>query len=399
MSEHTVTAVPADGGALAWRGVMLDVARHFLPIGEVRRMVDAMALLHLNVLHLHLSDDQGWRFESKTWPRLTEVGAWRDATVVGRPGNYTDGSLHPENHLNAYEGARHGGFYTQDELRDLVAYAGDRGVMVVPEIDMPGHMRAARAAYPELGYEPTPLGVGRSWGIYPEVLRVDEPGLAFCTDILAEVVEVFDAPYVHIGGDECPKVEWEASSVAQAQRESLGLGSVSDLQTWFTGQIASYLSSHGRRLVGWDEIIDEGVPDGKPVVMAWRDWTDAAGRATRAGVDVVQAPSLLYFDHAYGSGEGEPLAIGPGADLAAVYAYDPYAGLGDSAHLLGLQAQLWSEYIPTVDHLWYMAFPRLLAVADIGWYGADRPPYEEFLAGLPARLQSLADLGIGHRPL
>jgi hexosaminidase len=358
-----------------------------------------MALLHLNVLHLHLTDDQGWRFESKTWPRLTEIGAWRDETVVGRPGNYTDWSLHPENHLNVYDGVRHGGFYSQAELRDLVAYARNRGVTVVPEIDMPGHMRAARAAYPELGFEPAALGVGRSWGIYPEVLRVDEAGLAFCRGILAEVVDVFDAPYVHIGGDEVPKVEWEASATAQAQRRDLGLSDVADLQTWFTGQIAAHLSSLGRRLIGWDEIIDEGIPEGGPVVMAWRDWTDAAGRATRAGVDVVQAPSLLYFDHAYGTGDGEPLAIGPGEDLAAVYAYDPYAGLSDSAHLLGLQAQLWSEYIPTADHLWYMAFPRLVAVADIGWYGADRPPYEEFLADLPGRLEALADLGIGHRAL
>ena len=390
---------PPHTPALPWRGVMLDVARHFLPIGDVRRMVDAMALLRLNVLHLHLTDDQGWRFESKTWPRLTEIGAWRDETVIGRPGNYTDYRLHPENHLNVYDGVRQGGFYTQAELRDLVAYARERGVTVVPEIDMPGHMRAARAAYPDLGFEPAALGVGRSWGVYPEVLRVDEAGLAFCKDILAEVVDVFDAPYVHIGGDEVPKVEWEASPTAQAQRRDLGLSDVADLQTWFTGQIAAYLSSLGRRLVGWDEIIDEGVPDGNPVVMAWRDWTDAAGGATRAGVDVVQAPSLLYFDHAYGMGEGEPLAIGPGAELAAVYAYDPYAGLSDSAHLLGLQAQLWSEYIPTAAHLWYMAFPRLVAVADIGWYGSERPPYEEFLAELPGRLEALADLGIGHRQL
>ena len=403
MSEHpsrfSIASEPAQTPALPWRGVMLDVARHFVAISEVRRMVDAMALLRLNVLHLHLSDDQGWRFESKTWPRLTEVGAWREETVVGRPGNYPDGSLHPENHLNAYDGLPHGGFYTQAELKELVAYARDRGVMVVPEIDMPGHMRAARAAYPELGYEPTPLGVGRSWGVYPEVLRVDEAGLAFCTDILGEVLDVFDAPYVHIGGDECPKVEWESSPVARAQQEELGLSGVADLQRWFTGQIGAFLASRGRRLVGWDEIIDEGVPHGDPVVMAWRDWTDAAGRATRAGADVVQAPSLLYFDHSYGMGEGEPLSIGPGPDLASVYAYDPYAGLSDPTHLIGVQAQLWSEYIPTVEHLWYMAFPRLLAVADIGWYGADRPPYEEFLVGLPARLQALSDLGLGHRPL
>jgi len=330
---------------------MLDAARHFLPMADVRRMVDAMALLRLNVLHLHLTDDQGWRFESRMWPRLTEVGAWRDSTVVGHPGNYRDWSLHPENHLNVYGGGRHGGFYTQSELRELVVYARERGVTVVPEIDMPGHMRAARAAYPELGYDAPQLEVGRSWGVYPEVLRVDEAGLAFCTDILGEVVDVFDAPYVHIGGDECPKTEWEASPVAEAQRRDLGLSDVAHLQRWFTGEIAGFLMSRGRRLVGWDEIIDEGVPDGDPVVMA------------------------------------------------AVYAYDPYAGLTDPDHLIGLQAQLWSEYIPTADHLWYMAFPRLVALADIGWYGTDRPPYEEFRAGLPSRLEALADLGVGHRPL
>ncbi len=397
MSE--LETMPTDGGALRWRGVMLDVARHFLPIDEVRRMVDAMALLRLNVLHLHLTDDQGWRFESRAWPRLTEVGAWRESTVVGRPGNYGREELHPENEFNVYDGVRHGGFYTQAELRDLVAYARSQGVMVVPEIDLPGHMRAARAAYPELGYEPAAMGVARSWGIYPEVLRVDETGLVFCTDILSEIVEVFDAPYVHIGGDEVPKVEWEASTIARAQVAELGLGSVADLQTWFTGRIAEFLSSRGRRLVGWDEIIDEGVPVGDPVVMAWRDWTDAAGRASRAGVDVVQAPSLLYLDHAHGSDEGEPVSIGSGATLEQVYAYDPYAGLSDPSHLLGLQAQLWSEYIPTADHLWYMAFPRLIAMADVGWFGAERPPYEEFVAGLPTRLAELADRGVGHRPL
>lgn len=378
---------------------MLDVARHFLPLEEVRRLVEAMSLLRLNVLHLHLTDDQGWRFESKTWPRLTEVGAWRDETVVGRPGNYLDHALHPENDLNSYDGVRHGGYYTQDELRDLVAFARERGITVMPEIDMPGHMRAARAAYPELGYEPDVFGVGRSWGIYPEVLRVDEAGLAFCTDILGEVLDVFDSPYVHIGGDECPLVEWEASPAAQAQCRALGLDGVGGLQRWFTTRIGEFLASRGRRLVGWDEIIDEGVPDGDPVVVAWRSWTDAARRATEAGLDIVQAPPLLYFDYASGAGDGEPLAIGPGATLADVYAYDPYEGVAEPSHVLGLQAQLWSEYIPSPEHLWYMAFPRLIAVADIGWYGAGRASYKDFLAALPGRLEALAAWGIGHRPL
>lgn len=383
---------------------MLDVCRHFWPIAEVHRLVDGMALLKLNILHLHLNDDQGWRFESKKWPKLTEIGSHRAETLIGRPGRYNDGNLYPESYQDKYDGEPHGGFYTQDELRKLVAYAKTKGITVVPEIDMPGHMRAARAAYPELGYDGKVLAVGRSWGVYPEVLRVDKKGIDFCKDILDEVCEVFDSPHIHIGGDECPKEEWQASETARKQLKEIGDGKSDDmeeLQRWFSGQIAHHLAAKGRKLVGWDEVIDGGVPEGEPTVVAWRDWTKAAQRATALGVPTVQAPSLLYFDRAQGPEDKEPLSIGPGGTLEQVYAYDPYAGIANAhRHLIkGMQAQIWTEYVPTIDHLWYMVFPRLIALADVAYYGDKRPSYEEFLEGLPARLEELKQLGIGSHPL
>jgi hexosaminidase len=401
----TTNLLPKDDGAFPYRGVMVDSARHFVPIGEVRRLVDALDLLKLNVLHLHLSDDQGWRFESKKWPLLTKVGGSRSETVVGKPGNTKDNDLHPENYVNKYDGKAHGGFYTQDELRDLVAYAKTKGVTVIPEIDMPGHMRAARAAYPQLGYSGTVIGVGRSWGVYPEVLRVDETGLDFCRDILGELCDVFDSPYIHIGGDECPKVEWAHSPTACQQAKDLGLDEhnveeFNKLQRWFTGQLAEFLRSRDRKLLGWDEIIDGGNP-GDCVVMAWRSWTKAAGRAANLGLSVVNAHTLLYFDHAQGPEDKEPLSIGPGATLEDVYAFDPYGDVApeDTKHIIGVQAQLWSEYIPTVSHLWYMAFPRLIALADVAYYGSKRKPYSEFLNELPERVVALKRLGIEGHPL
>ena len=393
---------PNDGGAMRWRGVHVDTCRHFLPLREIRRLVEAMPLLHLNILHIHLTDDQGWRFESKKWPKLTSVGAWRSETVVNRPAFHVDRDLYAESYRDKFDGKRHGGFYTQDELRELVAFAKTKGIIVVPEIEMPGHMRAARAAYPELGYNGKVVEVGRSWGIYHEVLRVDEPGLAFCRDILEEVCDVFPSPFIHIGGDECPKAEWRESRQARKQLEDLGeTDNFEVLQRWFTGQIAEFLASKGRRLLGWDEIIDGGKPAGDPVVFAWRNWLDAAPRAIKMGIPVVQTPDILYFDYAQGPEEDEPLALGEGGDLRTVYAYDPYKGIdpADRKFIVGLQCQHWAEYIPNADHLWYMAFPRLIAAADVAWLGDKRPPYDEFVAGLPARLKELEKLGISHHPL
>lgn len=402
----TACLLKPDDGAFAWRGVHLDPSRHFLPLEDVRRMVEALALLKMNVLHFHLSDDQGWRFESRKWPRLTEVASKRKHTVVGRPGNYGREDLHPENYLNKYDGKEHGGFYTQKELRELVAFAKGKGVTVVPEIDMPGHMKAARAAYPELGYNGTMQNVGDSWGVYPEVLRVDGPGLQFAKDIFGEICDVFDSPYVHIGGDECPKVEWAAAPTARKQVKKLGLDpdhmdSYHELQAAFTRELAHFLASRGRKLVGWDEILDGPSKLDGVAVMAWRDWLGAAKRATDAGIPVVQTPNLLYFDYAQGPENEEPLSIGQGASLQQVYAFDPLKGVDEKKRglVLGAQAQLWSEYIPDAKQLWYMAFPRLIALADVTYYGDKRVPYDEFLKQLPERVKDLEKLGIVGHPL
>lgn len=400
------TLISKDDGAFAYRGVHVDSSRYFMAVRDLQRLLDGMALLRLNVLHLHLSDDQGWRFESRKWPKLTTLGGTRSGTVVGRPGNYGREDMDPENYLNEYDGKPHSGFYTQAELRDLVAYAKRKSITIVPEIDMPGHMRAARAAYPELGYNGVVWPVGTSWGVYRQVLRVDEPGLTFCRDILGEICDVFDSPYIHIGGDECPKVEWSDAPTARQQVKDLGgdpdnLADYHKLQRWFTEQMAAFLHSRGRKLLGWDEIIDDGAP-GDCVVMAWRTWTDAARRATQLGVPVVQAPApLLYFDYAQGPEEDEPLSIGKGATLEEVYNYDPYDGVVEEHRdlVLGIQAQLWREYIPTAEHFWYMAFPRLIALADVAYYGEGRKSYKEFLKELPARVAELEKLGIVGHPL
>ena len=394
--------LPQDDGAFEWRGFMLDVSRHFWPMIEVRRLVEGMALLKLNVLHLHLSDDQGWRFESKKWPKLHSVGAWRSETLLGpAPAKGKNEDLHSESYLDTFDGEPHGGYYTQLELRELCKFAKEKGITVVPEIDMPGHMRAARAAYPELGYNGQRLTVGRSWGVYPEVLRVDKVGLDFCCDILDELCEVFDSPYIHIGGDECPKSEWRDSEVAQKQLEAIGGKDMDALQSHFTSQLASHLKKKGKRMLGWDEIIDGGVPEGDPIVVAWRDWTKAAQRSTAKGVETIQAPGILYFNHSNDSEALEPLGTGPDSDLAAVYNFDPYKGIAkENRHLVGgMQGQIWTEYIASPYHLWYMIFPRLVALADVAYHGDKRVPYDQFLRELPARLEKLKELGIAHRPL
>lgn len=383
----TITDEPTFG----WRGAMVDVGRHFMPIQDLRGFVDILALHKLNILHLHLTDDQGWRFEVKKWPRLTEVGAWRDRTVVG----------HADRRPVAYDGKRHGGFYTQDEMRDLVAYAEQRFVRIVPEIDMPGHMQAARAAYPDLGYHGEPGTVWDSFGISEKVLRVDEPGLTFARDVLGELMDVFPSPFIHIGGDECPKADWEASAIARAQLKSLGLTDMNALQSWFTGQLGAFLRAHDRRLVGWDEILDGGNPPAGAVVMSWRGMEPGI-RAIMAGTDVVMTPNVsTYFNYYQGSPEDEPLCFTKQLSLEQAYAFDPLPGAltaAQAAHVLGVQGQLWTEYIPDAHRLQYMAFPRLSALAEIGWTYRTKD-FNDFHRRMGTHVQRLAVLGVTFRSL
>ncbi|MDP9867935.1 MULTISPECIES: beta-N-acetylhexosaminidase [Streptosporangium] len=375
-----------DAPRFGWRGVMLDVARHWYPVAFLHRMVDLAALHKLNVVHLHLTDDQGWRMEIDRYPRLTEVGAWRAESMLG---HYSEGR---------YDGVPHGGFYTKSELRDLVAHARTRGITIVPEIDMPGHMRAAIAAYPELGDDPErALPVATAWGVHEQVLKMSEETIAFCRHVLEEVLEVFPSEWIHIGGDECPKREWEESAWTQARLRELGLSDAHALQSWFIGRMADFLAERGRRLIGWDEILQGGLAPGA-TVMSWQGEQGGID-AARAGHDAVMCPHThTYFDFYQAEPDGEPLAIGGLTTLEHVYAYRPVpAGLEAEAagHVLGTQGQLWSEYLPTSAHVEYMAFPRLCALAEVAWGTAGE--YAGFTERLLAHRRRLDHLGVAYR--
>ena len=381
-----------------WRGLMLDVARTFLPLEFLHRVVDALADLRLNVLHLHLTDDQGWRFEVRRYPRLTEVGAWRTRTLAGH-------ALEVRAPAERYVEGRRGGFYRQDELRALVAYAAERGVTVVPEIDLPGHVQAALAAYPELGNSDVSAPVDEpwpDWGINDRVLNLADETVSFFRNVLTELVEVFPSPYVHLGGDECPTVEWTASPQAQVLMAERGIGHVGGVQGWFLREVAEPLRAAGRRVVGWDELLDTD-PPADAVITAWRS-AEAGAKAARAGHEVVIAPQQSYYlDYYQADPDGEPLAIGGLTTLADVYAtrvVPVELSPVEAGRVIGAQAQLWTEYVPTPEHAGYMLFPRLAAFAERAWRGDDDAlDFADFRRRLPAQLARLDALGLTHRPL
>jgi hexosaminidase len=375
-----------DAPRFGWRGVLLDVARHFLPKAEVLRFIDLLALHKLNVLTLHLTDDQGWRFAVPGWPRLTEVGAWRAASPVGH-------------HRHGLSDARpHGGFYQREELAEIVAYAADRGVTVVPEVDLPGHVQAAVAAYPELGNTGRRLEVATTWGISRHVLNLSDRALAFCRDVLDEVCAIFPAEYISIGGDECPLDEWRTGPAAQARIAAAGLAGPEQLQPWFTAQLAAHLRTHGRRLLGWDEILDGGAPAGA-TVAAWRG-PAATVRAVRAGHEVIACPdTAVYLDYRQSTHPDEPVPVGPLLTLEDVYAFNPVPpGLtvAESDRIVGVQACLWSEYIDSVRALDYQAFPRLCALAEVAWSGPGYPE-SDFAGRLRVHKGRLRAYGVEYR--
>jgi hexosaminidase len=382
-----------DRPALGWRGSLLDVARHFMPKEFVLRFVDLLALHKLNVLHLHLTDDQGWRIEIRRYPRLTEVGAWRAQTLVGRPNRDQ-----PE--LNVYDGVPHGGFYTQDDVREIVDYAARRFVRVMPEIELPGHSRAAIASYPELGDDGRPVEVGSAWGIETGVLNVEAATVDFFEHVFEEVFELFPSEFVHVGGDECPKDEWRASARAQQLMRERGLMNSEELQSWFIRQFDAFFAEHDRRLVGWDEILEGGLAPGA-IVMSWRG-EEGGVEAAEAGHDVVMTPRwFTYLDYRQSDDDHEPLAQPHVLPLERAYAYLPVpAGLSAAAarRVLGSQFAVWTEYISTPRHVEYMAFPRACAFAEVAW-SAQRQPYEAFLARLRTHLRRLSALGVAYRPL
>lgn len=365
----------------AWRGVLVDVARHYQPLPWLYRMVDLLAAYKFNVLHLHLTDDQGWRLEVPALPKLTEIGSWRSSTVY-------DG---------VDDGTPHGGFYTLAQLRDLDAYAARRGVNIVPEVDLPGHARALLAAYPEFG-SGAELPVATEMRIHQEIIHITDESLAMMHSLIDVLLETFRSPWIHLGGDEAPTTEWEASPRAQEEIRRRGVAGPAELQHWLMRHFAGYLAERGRTLVGWDEIVEhQDLPDA--LVMAWRG-SGPGHRAARRGHDVIMSPEdVVYLDRYHSDSPDEPRAWRQVTPWEKVAAWDPEAEWPSDAtgRLHGVQAALWGEVGRNPEVLEFQAFPRLLVVAEVAWRGrADDALLRERLA---AQLRRLQHQGVNVRPL
>ena len=393
------TLQPGKGGALLpalriedaprfqWRGLMLDSARHFQSVGYIKRFIDAMAAHKLNVLHWHLTDDQAWRLEIKKYPRLTGVGACRVPAGAGAT-DIDPATKAPRQYC---------GFYTQADVRELVAYAAARNITIVPEIDMPGHAQAAMVAYPHLGAALNPpTSIRADWGIFPYLYNVDDETFVFIDEVLAEVIDLFPGRYIHVGGDEAVKDEWKANPAVQAKMKAAGVKDEEAMQAWFTSRVGQILERRGRRLIGWDEILAGGLaPDA--TVMSWRG-IDGAIAAAKAGHDTVLSPwPLLYLDNRQSASADEPPGRGRAVSLREVYEFDPVpASLtpAENSHVLGLQANAWTEHMRTEDRVTRMVWPRAAALAEVGWTGKDRPGWADFARRLPTDLARLNDLGM-----
>jgi hexosaminidase len=389
-----------DSPRFPWRGFMLDVARHFMPKEGVLRHLDLMAAHKLNVFHLHLTDDQGWRVEIRRYPKLTEIGSWRARTKFG----------HRASPL--WDEKPHGGFYTQDDIREIVAYAAERHIAVVPEIDVPGHSQAAIAAYPELGNTDvisasteggSGLPVWDNWGISANVLAPTDDTLRFYEGVFEELLELFPSTFIHVGGDECLKDQWRRSPTAQARIAELGLADEDELQAWFIGHFDRWLAARGRRLIGWDEILEGGLAEGA-AVSSWRGYAGGIA-AARAGHDVVMCPEQqVYLDHRQDAGEDEPVPIGYVRTLEDVYRFEPVPSEltpEEARHVLGTQANVWTEVMEDQARVDYQTYPRLAAFAEVAWSPLPAPAERDF-AGFERRMavhyRRLDALGVAYRP-
>ena len=357
-----------------WRGLMLDPVRHFLPVAAVETFIEQMGQHKLNVLHLRLTDDQGWRVEIKRYPELTKVGAWR---------------VPPSNGGSRSESGVYGGFYTQEDIREIVAYAAARYITVVPEIDLPGHAQALVASYPELGVTGERPAVSGNWGVNPYLYNTGTASLTFVKNVLDEILSLFPGKYIHLGGDEAIKDQWKASPAIQAQMKALGIADENAMQSWFMEQIGSYLAEHGRSMVGWDEILEGGVPS-NATVMSWRG-TQGAITAAHLGHDVVLSPApTLYFDNLQSHRDDEPAGRLTVAPLSQVYNFDavPAAlSIEEIRHVLGAQGNLWSEYLLSDWYFQHAAFPRVDALSEAVWTQPARMSWAGFLGRLPAQIQ------------
>lgn len=377
-----------DQPLFSYRGMHLDVCRHFFPVDFVKKYIDLLAYYKMNRFHWHLTDDQGWRIEIKQYPKLQEVAAWRDQTLVGKYG-----ATEPK-----YDGQRYGGYYTQNEIRDVVDYARERGVMVIPEIEMPGHSMAALAAYPELSCNGGPFKVAETWGVFNDVFCPTEETFTFLENVLKEVIPLFPAPYIHIGGDECPKKRWKESEYCQALKRKEGLKDEMELQSYFVRRIEEYLNAKGKSVIGWDEILEGGIAP-NATIMSWRG-IDGGIAAAKAGHDAIMTPGkYCYFDKYQGDRATEPIAIGGFLPVDSVYAYNPIPAAltpEEAKHILGAQGNVWTEYIASTDYAEYMAYPRAMALAEVLWTPADRKSWASFQDRLKKQVDRLDGMKVNY---
>jgi hexosaminidase len=388
----------------SYRGLHLDVGRHMFPVEFIKKYINIMAVYKLNTFHWHLTDDQGWRIEIKKYPRLTEVGAWRNGTIIGHyPGTASDNT-------------KHGGFYTQEEIKDVIAYARQRYITIIPEIEMPGHGSAAIAAYPWLScfaQEPTKLSpnaanlskitggkqVQETWGVFDDVFCAgNDSTFAFLQDVLDEVIALFPSTYIHVGGDECPKSNWKRCPKCQARMQQLELKTENELQSYFIHRMEKYLNSKGRKLIGWDEILEGGLaPDA--TVMSWRG-EDGGIDAAKQFHDVVMTPgAYCYLDHYQADPKTEPLAIGGYGTLKKVYGYEPTPAVlsaEEAKHILGAQGNVWTEYMATSDYVEYMAFPRAIALAEVTWSVKENRNYDNFVERMKDQFKRMDYLKVNY---
>ncbi len=401
MKKASSVAFPAaeilDWPRFGYRGLMLDVCRHFADVDMVKRTIDMLALHNLNVFHWHLTDDQGWRIEIRSHPELTETGGWRDGTVVGR---YLGGTDYPT------DGKRHGGFYTQEQIKEVVEYAKERFIEIIPEMDLPGHTSAVLAAYPQLGCLEKEYKVADRWGVLKDVICAGNPAsLQLFKDVMDEVCVLFPGRFIHLGGDECVKERWESCPKCQNRIKELGLSDGAEyskedyLQSWFMGEIASYVQTKGKRVIGWDEIL-EGAPMQNSVIMSWRG-TEGGIAAAKMGHDVVMTPtSYMYFDQSQTlDSHLEEIPVGGYINVMKVYSYEPVPqslSAEEQKHILGCQANVWCEYIPDERVCQYQILPRLAALSEVQWTMPERKDYGDFLGRLPEMLSVYEKLGYNY---
>ena len=368
-----------------WRGLMLDSARHMQSVAYIKRYIDWLSLHKMNVFHWHLTDDQGWRLDIEGWPRLTEIGAWRVPAGTAAAADIDETTGAPR---------RYGGYYRQHEIREIVAHAADRFVTIVPEVDVPGHAGAAIAAYPELGVEGFGVAApSSSWGIHEHVFNLEEATFAFLESVLDEMLRLFPGEYYHLGGDEVVKAQWQSSPRVAARMRALGLRELDDVQNYFVERLQAYLAPHGKKVIGWDEIVASDLP-AEAAVMSWRGVSGALEAAAKGHHTVLSPAPTLYLDHLQSAAADAPPGRGGVIRIEDIYRFDPLPGnLRDQAgYVLGVQANLWTEHVRTEQRATYMTWPRALAVAELGWSPAARRDWERFVARLAAYLPALKRL-------